>query len=111
MLRFALFFVAGSIAGLSACGGGGDDSSTPTRPAGGGTATQQIAGVRTGVPTAPASPTAAARPDTYTVAAGDTLFAIAERFGTTVEALVAANVLTDPDTLDIGQVLKIPPAN
>jgi LysM repeat protein len=51
------------------------------------------------------SPTAAAL---YTVQAGDSLSALAERFGTTVEELVAANGLTDPDALQPGQTLLIP---
>ncbi|MCH8025380.1 MAG: LysM peptidoglycan-binding domain-containing protein [Chloroflexi bacterium] len=44
----------------------------------------------------------------YTVADGDILSVIAERFGTTVEAISAANGITDPTTLFIGQVLIIP---
>ncbi len=40
--------------------------------------------------------------------AGDTLALIAERFGTTVAALQAANDIDDPNTLTIGQVLVIP---
>lgn len=44
----------------------------------------------------------------YTVQPGDTLSAIAERFNTTVEELVAANGLTDPNALQTGQTLLIP---
>jgi len=44
----------------------------------------------------------------YTVQAGDTLFAIALRYGTTVDAIVQLNGLTNPDVLKIGQVLQIP---
>ncbi len=44
----------------------------------------------------------------YIVQAGDTLSAIAERFGTTVNELVAANNLTDPNLLQPGQTLLIP---
>lgn len=51
------------------------------------------------------SPTAAAL---YTVQPGDNLSTIAERFNTTVEELVAANGLTDPDALQPGQTLLIP---
>jgi hypothetical protein len=39
---------------------------------------------------------------------GDTLSAIAERFGTTVEAIVAANNIEDPNQIYPGQVLIIP---
>lgn len=44
----------------------------------------------------------------YTVQLGDTLSAIARRYGTTAEAIVAANALTDPNTIAVGQVLRIP---
>ena len=39
---------------------------------------------------------------------GDTLAAIAQRFGTTVAALQEANGIEDPDEIVIGQVLVIP---
>ena len=45
---------------------------------------------------------------TYTVQAGDTLTKIANRFGTTVQALVIANKLKNPDLIIVGQVLNIP---
>ncbi len=44
---------------------------------------------------------------TYTVQAGDTLWLIARRYGTTVEAIKQANGLTS-NALRIGQVLRIP---
>ncbi len=44
---------------------------------------------------------------TYTVVSGDSLSAIADRLGTTVDALMSANGLTSND-LSVGQVLKIP---
>ena len=44
----------------------------------------------------------------YVVRAGDTLTDIARRFGTTVQAIMAANNLADPNFLVIGQVLFIP---
>jgi N-acetylmuramoyl-L-alanine amidase len=43
----------------------------------------------------------------YTVVAGDTLFLLAQRFGTTVQAIMELNGLTSTN-LSIGQVLKIP---
>jgi LysM repeat protein len=53
----------------------------------------------------PASSTAGAQ--TYVVQAGDTLFSIASRFGTTVEALAALNGLAPPYALAVGQELTI----
>ena len=44
----------------------------------------------------------------YTVQLGDTVSAIARRYGTTVEAIAAANGLQNPSTIAAGQVLKIP---
>jgi len=51
------------------------------------------------------TPTSAAL---YTVQPDDTLSSIAERFNTTVEELVAANGMTDPNSLQAGQTLIIP---
>jgi LysM repeat protein len=48
--------------------------------------------------------------DRYTVQAGDTLYSIANRFGTTVDALVALNGLADPSFIYVGQVLLVPGA-
>ncbi|MBA3777838.1 MAG: LysM peptidoglycan-binding domain-containing protein [Chloroflexi bacterium] len=44
----------------------------------------------------------------YVVVEGETLSEIAERYGVTVEALVEANDIADPDLLEIGQRLVIP---
>jgi len=45
---------------------------------------------------------------THTVVAGDTLFAISRRYGTTVEALVAANNIINGNIIVVGQVLNVP---
>jgi len=42
----------------------------------------------------------------YTIKAGDTLAAIAQRSGTTVAALAAANHISDPNVIFVGQVLN-----
>lgn len=47
---------------------------------------------------------------TYTVVNGDTLYAIARKYNTTVDAIKSLNNLTS-NTLSIGQVLKIPVSN
>lgn len=45
---------------------------------------------------------------THVVASGDTLWSIAVRYGTTVGAIVRENNLANPDTLALGQRLRIP---
>jgi murein DD-endopeptidase MepM/ murein hydrolase activator NlpD len=44
----------------------------------------------------------------YTVRRGDTLHHIAQRYGVSVSSLMSANGISDPRTLDVGQVLTIP---
>ena len=46
-------------------------------------------------------------PTSYVVQQGDTLSLIADRFGTTVDAIRAANGLNG-DVINVGQVLTIP---
>lgn len=45
---------------------------------------------------------------TYTVQPGDSIWAIAKRFGTTVEAIVRINGIRNPELIYPGEVLKIP---
>lgn len=52
----------------------------------------------------------AATPSAYTVASGDTLAAIAPRLGTSWPALAAFNHLSDPNQIQAGEVLQVPPA-
>ncbi|MCI0520429.1 MAG: LysM peptidoglycan-binding domain-containing protein, partial [Chloroflexi bacterium] len=51
-----------------------------------------------------------ARTDTeqYVVQFGDTLGLIAQRYGVTLEQLIAANSLPNPNLLDVGQTLAVP---
>lgn len=58
------------------------------------------------------SPGASAQPATsgatYRVKSGDTLSAIAARFGTTTRVLIKLNGIADPSKLKIGQILRLP---
>ncbi len=45
---------------------------------------------------------------TYTVVPGDTLGAIAARFGTTVQILTQLNNISNPNSIYVGQVIKLP---
>lgn len=85
-------------------------SPTPQR-----TASPQASPTAAGSPTPAGSATAVPSPTpggerTYTVQAGDTLSGVAAEFGTTVEAIEALNPGVKAETLQIGAVLKIPPA-
>lgn len=46
----------------------------------------------------------------YTIQAGDTFIGIARRFGYTVDALLAINPGVDPDRLQIGEQICLPPS-
>ena len=46
--------------------------------------------------------------DSYTVVSGDTLSAIAKRYGTTVQELTLINALANPNLIYGGQVIKLP---
>ncbi|MFL5732913.1 MAG: LysM peptidoglycan-binding domain-containing protein [Chloroflexia bacterium] len=87
----ALLLLAGCSAGS---GGSGDKVKLVVTP------------VDTPTSTPLAAPTMA--PTTYTVKSGDTLSGIAALFGVTVDDIVRANNIADPNTLSDGQVLTIP---
>jgi LysM repeat protein len=57
-------------------------------------------------PSPPAPPPAGCTP--YIVHPGDTLYSIALRFGTTVQAIASANNITNPNLIFAGQTLCIP---
>lgn len=44
----------------------------------------------------------------YTIQPGDTLFTIANTYGVSLDSIVIANHLANPDLLQVGQTLKIP---
>jgi murein DD-endopeptidase MepM/ murein hydrolase activator NlpD len=52
---------------------------------------------------------AQAQPQTHTVVRGDTLWALSQRFHTTVQALATTNGIPNPNLIYVGQVLDIVP--
>ena len=44
----------------------------------------------------------------YTVASGDTLYSIARRYGTTVNAILAVNYIPNPNYIRVGQKICLP---
>lgn len=47
---------------------------------------------------------------TYTIKAGDTFFSLAQRFNTTIAAIIAANPDVDPENLEVGNIICMPQA-
>jgi LysM repeat protein len=60
-------------------------------------------------PTEPPVVNAPAGGTTYTVQRGDTLYSISLQFGVTIQAIVEANNLANPNSISPGQELIIPP--
>jgi D-alanyl-D-alanine carboxypeptidase len=54
------------------------------------------------------APTPTPRQTVYVVQAGDTLLAIADRFGVSVDSIVEVNGIDDPTLINVGQELIIP---
>ena len=91
----AAFLVAATVAALLIRAGlkGGDHAKTPTSS--------------TAVTTLTESVPHAGRPTYYRVRSGDTLGGLADRFNTTVDDLLALNPRVDPNSLRIGQKLRV----
>lgn len=79
----------------------------PSAPMGAGTALDEVPAGQPLLAPATAPPEFMAG-ETYTVRPGDTLFTISQRFGVSIQAIVDANNLANPDRLSIGQTLIIP---
>lgn len=72
---------------------------------------ERLPPIRTTVPSTTTTTTTLPPGDiVYVVQSGDTLFAIAERFGVTVDSIVQRNLLPSPDAIEAGQRLEIPEA-
>ena len=61
-----------------------------------------------GTPVTPGPPPPQPGPSVYVIQHGDTLYSLARRFGTTVEALALANHIANPSRIYAGQQLTIP---
>ena len=110
-MRARLFLLVSASVLLVACGGDDPEPvATPTASASVPTATPFPVQPSPTI-VAAASDTAPQQPATYIVEPGDSLSVIAERFGTTVEALMAANEIADGATIFVGQELKLPSAD
>ena len=113
MRRRLAFLLAGALI-VAACGG----EATPTpKPSAAVTPVPTDIFSETPVPSAgaslaPEASAAATTPaggTTYTVKKDDIMINIAKKFGITVAALKAANPTVDPNKMQIGSVLIIPP--
>ena len=124
--------LAGLILTLPACFGTGDDTEGPTTDTGGSdsntvvtlapppppvTSTTEVVQQPPGPPPDPPPTTSTpTQPErelgsqlVYTIQPGDTLFSIANQFGVTLDDLVALNNIEDPDRINAGDQLFIPP--
>lgn len=84
--------------------GGGDDSTAPAAPAAGSSSAESTS---TQTTTSPAKRKARRRKATYTVEVGDTLGAIADDTGVSVETIEELNPELDPQALVTGQKIKL----
>lgn len=124
----AIAGIVGSVALLGACARPGSGAS-PTATKGVvrilGSPSPSRAATHTAPPTIAVAPTPAAPPPAaappsptapagtvsgkkYVVQPGDTLGSIAQQFGVTVDAIIKANNISNPDLIQVGQELIIP---
>jgi LysM repeat protein len=92
---------------VAACGGGGGGSAG--RPSTGKIPTATAYAILP-EPTilSEGAPVTQSSGDTYVVESGDTLMAIADKLGVSVDDLISLNDLANPSQLEVGQVLKVP---
>lgn len=84
---------------VRSCNGSDDAPAAPVLPPLTSTSTSTTSSTTTTVPPI----------RTYEVQRGDSLFSIAQRFGVTMAALIELNGIDDPDRIEAGQVLQLPP--
>jgi peptidoglycan/xylan/chitin deacetylase (PgdA/CDA1 family) len=111
VIRRAAGSALGLVLLLSACGQPSSSESptgTPSQTTPGATPTGEISQSPSASPTPSTAPSESAGMTEYTVVAGDTLYSVARRFGTTVPQLQAWNaerypsLVSDPNTLQAG---------
>jgi len=103
----ALGGLGGGAAGPSPSSSPSAEATVTARPSASTSPSATATVAPTPTPTPAPTPTAAPTPVTYIVQPGDTLNAIAARYGTTAQAIMQANGLTS-DIINVGQVLIIP---
>lgn len=106
--------------GVARCGGAGGAATTGTPTTLATPTTAPLMKIVTPTPApagtpgvAPAVPSAAQTAvtqanGTYVVRAGDTLYVIAAKLNVSVQALATANGISNPNSLQVGQILKVP---
>jgi LysM repeat protein len=111
MRKSSAIVMAGAlaVASIAAACGGDDEPTNAERPE---DVTPEVLAENEVAPTPTAVPVVIEPEElTYTVAAGDLLGSIAQRFGLTLDELLAANPqITDPNTIQVGDVVTIPEA-
>ncbi|MFN3215241.1 MAG: LysM peptidoglycan-binding domain-containing protein [Acidimicrobiales bacterium] len=98
-----------AVASITAACGGDDEPTNAERPE---DVTPEVL-AESELPPTPTAVPVVIEPEelTYTVEAGDLLGSIAQRFGLTLDELLAANPqITDPNTIQVGDVVTIPEA-
>ncbi|MGB8861397.1 MAG: LysM domain-containing protein [Ilumatobacteraceae bacterium] len=96
--RLGLMAVAASLLPLFAGACGDDASSSETLPP-----------ISTTTTTTTLNVTTTTVLVTYKIQSGDSLGQIANRFGVSMDELMALNGITNPDHIEVGQQLTIPP--
>ena len=109
-MRRRLAFLLVTLGLVAACGGGATPTPAPTEaptpaPTDVFAPSAEPTAAPSGAPTATKKPATA---KTYTVKKGDTMWAIAEKFGVSLTALKAANPDVEPTKMRVGTVLVIP---
>ena len=76
-----------------------------------GTTVEDVTEPSTEVEATAVPPTSATEERTHIVQAGENLFRIGLQYGFTIEELATYNGIANPNALDVGQAIKIPPSN